>query len=63
MTTPGFYAVLGAKESGRFWGINVSAVEDFVLAAVCDVFHKQYDEEVATVSSHSPLNYNYLLYS
>lgn len=53
----------GGKVSGRFQGIKVSAIEDFVLATVCDLFHKQYNVEVAKVSSHSPLNYNYLLHS
>jgi len=53
----------GGKVSGRFRGVKVSAIEDFVLATVCDSFRKRYDEEMVKVSSHSPLNYYYLLNS
>jgi len=57
-----FYYLPGGKVAGRFWGVKVSAVEDFVLATVCDLFRKRYDEEMAKASSHSPLNYYYLLH-
>lgn len=47
----------GGKVAGRFRGVKVSAVEEFVLATICDLFRKRYDEEMAKASSHFALNY------
>lgn len=40
----------GGKVSGRFRGVKVSAIEDLVLAHVCDAFDKRYKKEIASVS-------------
>ena len=43
--------------TGRFWSVKISAVENFVLATVCDLFHKQYNEELAKASLSNTTTY------
>jgi hypothetical protein len=56
---PGILHLPQGKSTSCFRGIKVSAVEEFLLATICDKFWKREREEIAKVILPSPRNYNY----